>query len=369
MKFTIQRELLLTPLQLISGVVEKRNTMPVLANVLLETLEDGLRITGTNMEVELVAQVGQVSVDQGGRVTVPARKLSDICRTLTEGSQVRFELKDGRMHIQAGHASFTLSTLPADAFPNVEDEPESISVTLPQGTLKRLIDRTAYAMAQQDVRYYLNGMLFEFGSQVLTTVATDGHRLALARESLNEGDVQSRQCIVPRKGVLEMARLLSDSDGPCTLTLGDHHIRLSVDGYVFTSKLIDGKFPDYNRVIPRNGDKVVRADRGALKHVLASASILCHESIRGVRLYLEPGVMKVYANNPEQEEAEDRIEVEYEGEPLQIGFNVGYLIDAISALPDDTVTLTLSNPNSSALIEGAQSGRDDVLYVVMPMRL
>ncbi|RMF15706.1 MAG: DNA polymerase III subunit beta [Gammaproteobacteria bacterium] len=368
MKFKVQREVLLTPLQLISGVVEKRNTMPVLANVLMETTDTGLRITGTNMEVELVANVDQVSVEQPGRITVPARKLTDICRTMAEGVTLECDVREGRLHVQAGHSSFTLSTLPADSFPNVEDEPESVRVNLPQNVLKRLIDRTGYAMAQQDVRYYLNGMLFEFGGNRLSTVATDGHRLALARESVAE-TLPERQSIVPRKGVLEMARLLSDSDGTCALVLGDHHIRLEVDGYVFTSKLIDGKFPDYNRVIPRNGDKVVKVDRREFKQVLTRTSILCHESIRGVRLFLEDGLMKVYANNPEQEEAEDRVEVEYQGEPLQIGFNVGYLIDAISALEDETITLTLSNPNSSALLEGEQAGQDDVLYVVMPMRL
>ncbi|MDG9666494.1 DNA polymerase III subunit beta [Hahella sp. CR1] len=367
MKLTITREALVTSLQMISGVVEKRQTMPVLANVLLDARDGKLVITGTNMEVELVAEISDVNIEHESRITVPAKKFTDICRALPEGAAIGIELKDGRLNVRYGSSHFILSTLPAEHFPNVEEEPESVKVMLPQRELKRLIDATAFAMAQQDVRYYLNGMLMELDEQGLRAVATDGHRLALANVSLQTGVSEKRQPIVPRKGILELGRLLSDTDESCTLVFGDNHVRASVGHFTFTSKLIDGKFPDYQRVIPRSGDKVMIADRVLLKGVLSRASILSHESIRGVRLQFEDGLLKVFANNPDQEEAEDSLEVVYPHEALQIGFNVGYLIDVLNALDDEQVKVTLSNANSSALVEGVDTR--DAVYVVMPMRL
>lgn len=367
MKLTISRESLITPLQSIAGVVEKKQTMPVLSNVLLEAEDNTLTLTGTNMEVELVARVAPVHVDQPGRITVPARKLADICRALGDEAPIDLALEGDRLHLRAGKSHFTLSTLPAEHFPNVEDDEESFRLELPRKELGRMLDATAFAMAQQDVRYYLNGLLLEVDSGHVRTVATDGHRLAMAHMDMETACPELRQVIVPRKGVLELARLLDDEQAPVTLVIGDNHLRATVGSYTFTSKLIEGKFPDYNRVIPRGGDKEVIADRSTLKSTLQRAGILSHENIRGVRLNLAPGELQVFANNPDQEQAEDALPVEYQGESLQIGFNVGYLVDVMNALDDDSVKITLSNPNSSALIE---SGQDDgCLYVVMPMRL
>ncbi len=367
MKFSIKRESLLTPLQMIAGVVEKRQTMPVLANVLLDVGQDSLVVTGTNTEVELVARISDVTVDQEGSITVPARKFFDICRSLPDNAELQIEVKDSRLTVHFGKSHFVLSTLPAEHFPNVEEEQGSTSISLPQKELKRLIDATAFAMAQQDVRYYLNGMLLELHEEGLRSVATDGHRLALAGIALNTGITEKRKPIVPRKGILELARLLGDVETTCSLVFGDNHVRATVNEYTFTSKLIDGKFPDYQRVIPRGGDKVMTADRLLLKDVLSRASILSHESIRGVRLQFEPGELKVFANNPDQEEAEDSLEVEYDFSSLQIGFNVSYLIDVLNVLSDNLVKFTLANGNSSVLVEGMETS--DAVYVVMPMRL
>ncbi|OEY66137.1 DNA polymerase III subunit beta [Marinobacter sp. X15-166B] len=367
MKLTISRESLLTPLQSIAGVVERKQTMPVLSNVLLVAEDNTLTLTGTNMEVELVARVVPVHVDQPGRITVPARKLVDICRALNEDSSIDLVLEGDRLHIRSGASHFTLSTLPAEHFPNVEDEPESFRLELPQRELQRMLDATAFAMAQQDVRYYLNGLLLEVDQNHVRTVATDGHRLAMAYMEVPMGCPEVRQVIVPRKGVLELARLLDNVETPVTLVIGDNHLRATVGAYTFTSKLIEGKFPDYNRVIPRGGDKVVLADRTTLRNTLQRAGILSHENIRGVRLNLTPNQLQVFANNPDQEQAEDTLAVEYQGEALQIGFNVGYLVDVMNALEEDQVKLTLANPNSSALIEAQNDNR--CLYVVMPMRL
>lgn len=367
MKLTLSREALLQPLQAIAGVVEKKQTMPVLSNVLLIAEEDQLTLTGTNMEVELVSRVDNIALEQPGRITVPARKLSDICRSLPEEATITLSVEGERMKVKAGASQFTLSTLPAEHFPNVEDDAESFRLSLPQGELRHLLEATAFAMAQQDVRYYLNGLLMEVSESLLRAVATDGHRLAMATLSVETGIDATRQVIVPRKGVQELMRLLDDVVTTVELVIGENHLRATVGGFTFTSKLIEGKFPDYNRVVPRGGDKTVLADRSTLKSMLQRAGILSHENIRGVRLQLEPNELHVYANNPEQEQAEDAMAVEYQGDSLQIGFNVGYLIDVLNAVNDDQVRMVFSDPNASALIESGAD--DDCVYVVMPMRL
>lgn len=367
MKLTIHREALLTPLQAIAGVVERKQTMPVLSNVLLIAENDALTLTGTNMEVELVAVVDDVSIDQPGRITVSARKLSDICRALPEGMPVELAMQGDRVRVKSGASQFTLATLPAEHFPNVEDEPESFRLSLPQRDLARLLDATAFAMAQQDVRYYLNGLLLEVGNDLIRAVATDGHRLAMGSLPVVSEGEGTRQVILPRKGVQELGRLLDDTEEPVLLVFGENHLRATVGAYTFTSKLIEGKFPDYNRVIPRGGDKVMEADRKALKATLQRAGILSHENIRGVRLHFEQDQLSVYANNPDQEQAEDTVPVDYQSEALQIGFNVGYLVDVLNVLTDDKVRFTLLNANSSVLIDGEASTNS--VYVVMPMRL
>lgn len=366
MQFTISREALLRPLQLVSGVVERRQTLPVLSNVLLVLKGIELSLTGTDLEVELV---GRVAVDQAGgegAITVPARKLLDICKSLADDASIDVTLQESKLLLKSGRSRFTLTTLPASEFPQVEEEPDTFSLQLPQAKLKELLEATSFAMAQQDVRYYLNGMLFEVDPGYLRVVATDGHRLAMETMSMSNAISDAQQMILPRKGVMELARLLDES-GDIDLTFGQNHIRAKVPEYTFTSKLVDGKFPDYNRVLPKGGDRVVVGDCQLLRHAFSRVSILSNEKYRGVRVMLEPGELKVVANNPEQEEAEEVVSVEYVGDSLEIGFNVSYLIDVLSTLSSDKVKITLSDPNSSALLEADEGS--DALYVVMPMRL
>ncbi|HSP57622.1 MAG TPA: DNA polymerase III subunit beta [Halomonas sp.] len=367
MKFSISREALLRPLTLVAGVVERRQTLPVLSNVLIQVDNDQVALTGTDLEVELIGRTAPSLVEAPGAVTVPARKLMDICKSLPDQADIQLALEDGRAVLRSGRSRFTLSTLPAAEFPNIEESEGSTELSLPRGTLKHLIDTTAFAMAQQDVRYYLNGMLLELRSNLVRAVATDGHRLAVCARPADIQLESAQRLIVPRKGIIELARLLDDSDEPVTLTLGSNHLRAHTGDFTFTSKLVDGKFPDYERVVPKGGDKVLIADRAELRRVLSRTAILSNEKYRGVRLHLEEGNLKVMANNPEQEEAEENVAIEYSGPAMEIGFNVGYLVDVLSVLDEDRVQMTFADPNSSALLE--EPGGGDALYVVMPMRL
>jgi DNA polymerase-3 subunit beta len=368
MQFEISREALIKPLQLVTGVVERRQTLPVLANVLLVLDGQQLSLTGTDLEVELVGRVQLENGGAPGEITVPARKLMDICKSLPDDATLKFEVDDSKAVIRFGRSRFSLATLPANDFPSVEESQGTLRFSMPQKVLKAMIDSTAFAMAQQDVRYYLNGLLMEVNADSLRVVATDGHRLALHTEKFNIADVSGKtQVIIPRKGILELSRLLSEGDELVELTLGTNHIRATTQNFTFTSKLVDGKFPDYDRVLPKGGDKVVVANRGILRNALSRTAILSNEKFRGIRLMLGKDELKILANNPEQEEAEDVVSVEYPGSPLEIGFNVSYLVDVLSVINADTVHLVLSDANSSALIHaGEQSGS---LYVVMPMRL
>lgn len=368
MKFVISREALLKPLNLAAGVVERRQTLPILANVLLSLNGQRLSITGTDLEVELVGHVElEVAPESQGEVTVPARKLVDICKSLPDNSQIEFALDDQRLVIRSGRSRFTLSTLPASDFPSVETSPGSAQLELRQGDLKRLIERTGFAMAQQDVRYYLNGMLWEVKGGHLRTVATDGHRLAMCTLKHETGSGDGLQVILPRKGVIELSRLLMDENANVSITIGGNHFRANTGLFQFASKLVDGKFPDYDRVLPRGATKLVFGDRDELRHAFQRTAILSNEKYRGVRLVLGSSSLRILANNPEQEEAEEEVSVDYQGEGLEIGFNVSYLLDVLGALSGRNVKLSLSDSNSSALIEEAEDG--DSVYVIMPMRL
>jgi len=367
MKLRITRDEILTPLQIISGVVERKQTMPVLSNILLEAESGRLALTGTNMEVELVCNLTEAFVETAGSITLPAKKLVDICRSLPSECSIEFSLEGEKMHLRSGKSHFTLSTLPSDQFPNTEQYDEDISVSFTQSDFKKMLEATTFAMAQQDVRYYLNGMLLELGNQYVRMVATDGHRLALSSLDTDLEIAQEKQVIVPRKGIIELGKLLSDVDEEVVISIGDSHIFSQIGNYKFTSKLIDGKFPDYNRVIPKGGDKVLIANRADLKDMFVRASILSHENIRGIQLHLRKNQLQVFANNPEHEQAEDCLDVNYGFEDLQIGFNVSYLIDVMNVLNSTDVKLTLLNSNSSALVESTDE--DGTLYVIMPMRL
>lgn len=365
MKFTAAREALLKPLQAVIGVVERRQTMPILSNVLLVAKDEQLTVTATDLEVELVAQT-EIEAKADGEITVSGRKLLDICRALPEGSEITVSLSGEKLSVRSGRSKFNLVTLPAAEFPVVEDIKAGQTITISQKSLGRLIEKTHFSMAQQDVRYYLNGMLLETGGSYLRAVATDGHRLALCQAELKGEDLQEQQVIVPRKGVLELQRLMSGK-GKLDIELGANHVRIQLDGIRFTSKLIDGRFPEYDRVIPKESANELKADCAEFKSALQRTAILSNEKYRGIRLIIRDGGIVLQAHNPEQEEAEEELGVEYSGEDIEIGFNVNYLLDALNAVEGDDVTLSVQDSNSSCLIR--QPGNDDCTFVVMPMRL
>ena len=369
MKFSVSRDALIRPLNLVAGVVERRQTLPILSNVLMSLEGNRLSLTGTDLEVELVGRIEVVNAGPDGDITVPARKLVDICKSLPDGVDINFSVEDGRVTVKAGRSRFTLSTLPAAEFPTVEAGEGEVDLELSQSLVRQMIERTGFAMAQQDVRYYLNGMYLEIKAGRLRFVATDGHRLALCTAP-GELAAEDKSVIVPRKGILELARLL-DGDGSVTLIVGSNHIRAVTDQFTFTSKLVDGKFPEYERVLPKAPDKAVLGDRSELKQAFTRTAILSNEKYRGVRLSLSEGALEITANNPEQEQAEESVPVDYAGDVLEVGFNVSYLLDVMGVLSGNTVRMSLSDSASSALIEEGEavSGEAEALYVVMPMRL
>jgi len=366
MKFTISREVLLKPLQVIGGVVEKRQTLPILANVLVQVDKGKLTLTGTDLEVELTA-TAVVENGSDGEITLPARKFSDICRALPEQAMLEVTVDGDKALIRSGKSRFSLSTLPAAEYPATENVAGAFRLTIAQEVLKGLLEQTQFCMANQDVRYYLNGMLLEMKGGQLRTVATDGHRLAISETDCPDVAGEERQVIIPRKGVLELSRLLNDGDAQCELVVGSNHLRIALGDVVMTSKLVDGRFPDYDRVVPKMGERLVTADRTRLRQALQRTSILSNEKFRGIRLQFEQNLLKATVNNPEQEEAEEEVEVDYGGVEFEIGFNVSYLLDALNVVKQDQVVLSMTDANSSCLIYGA--GDTTSRYVVMPMRL
>jgi DNA polymerase-3 subunit beta len=334
--------------------------------VLLQVKGNRLSMTASDLEVELVAETTVDEVKEPGEITVPARKFLDICRALPEESTIRIQLDGDRLVVKSGRSRFVLSTLPATDFPIVEDINANLEITIGQSDLRHLLDKTHFSMAQQDVRYYLNGLLVEFGGGCVRAVATDGHRLALCEiEAGNQSDA-SQQVIIPRKGVLELQKLLGDDD-EVTLSIGTNHVRASIGQIRFTSKLIDGRFPDYDRVIPKPEGNLLIIGRDYLRSALQRAAILSNEKYRGVRLDLGAKSLRIQANNPDQEEAQDELEVDYSGEDMEIGFNVNYLLDALAAVDTEDVEVGFVDSNSSCVIKCP--GDVDSKFVVMPMRL
>jgi DNA polymerase-3 subunit beta len=364
MKLTAEREKLLAPLQAVIGVVERRQTMPVLANVLLSVRQGQLSIAATDLEVELVAAT-EVAVQEAGDITVPGRKFLDILRALPEKVAVAMTVEGEKVVLKAGRSRFSLSSLPAGEFPVVDDINSQQTVQIARKELLRLLEKTHFSMAQQDVRYYLNGMLLEIDGAMLRAVATDGHRLALCEAALAV-KASSQQVIVPRKGVLELQRVLT-AEGTAEVAIGTNHVRAQIGDVRFTSKLIDGRFPEYSRVIPVAPGASIRADRDVLRQALQRTAILSNEKYRGIRITVKKNVITVQAHNPEQEEAEEEIEVIYDGADLEVGFNVNYLLDALAAIDGQEVELGLTDSNSSCLIRSP--GHAGARYVVMPMRL
>lgn len=366
MKIAINREQLLEPLQRVSGVVERRQTLPILANVMIEADKNLLSITATDLEVEMKT-TAPCEADGAASFTLPAKKLLDICKALPDGADIQLGIEGERAIIRSGRGRYSLGVLPSQDYPAIEAGKGDQSFSVSQKVLKKLLENTAFAMAQQDVRYYLNGLLLEASDGVVRTVATDGHRLSLAEVKVElPNDVKSR-IILPRKAVLELNRMVGDKDNQVEIEVSANHVRFRIGDTLFTSKLIDGRFPDYEKVIPGKGKIKIKADTAQLKMSLGRASILSNEKYRGVRFLLEKDLLKIVANNPEQEEAEEEIEVSYEGDEISVGFNVSYLLDVLNVIETEEVSLSLTDPNSSCLVQSVPP--DNCRFVVMPMRL
>jgi DNA polymerase III subunit beta len=366
MKFQISRSEMLKGLQAVIGVVERRQTMPILSNLMLKADKNGLMLAGTDLELELLTRV-PANVKQEGSTTVPARKLFDICRGLPDDAEIKCELKEQRLTLSSSRSRFILSTLNAEEFPFLEEIKDAKSINVPKQALKQLLDRTHFAMAHQDVRYYLNGLLLVVRKDRMRAVATDGHRMALCDATGSLPVSEELQVIVPRKAISELQRLLDSGEDDVKLSFSPNHLQINLGETRFTTKLIDGRFPDYEKVIPATGDKRLTGQREPIRLALSRTAILSNEKFRGVRLSLKDSKLKLQAQNPEHEEAEEELEVEYDGAPIEIGFNVTYLMDALSGLESESFTLDLTGPDASGLIR--EKGSDACQYVVMPMRL
>lgn len=358
---------LLQPLQQVTGIVERRHTLPILSNVLIATQGTGIDFVATDLEVQITARATLEANVTDGAITVGARKLYDILRSLPEDAEVALEAKETRMTVRAGKSRFNLQTLPAADFPRmVESREAAKTLMLPQKALKRALGLVQFAMAVQDIRYYLNGVLFSVDKNVLRVVATDGHRLSFAAEALDR-ELDSVEAILPRKTVLELIKLLADSDDPVSLSIGANQIRFAFGGIEIVSKIVEGKFPDYLKVIPTTHRNRVSIERVTLAQSLNRAAILSNEKIRGVRLVFTKNALSIICTNNEQEEAEESLTIDYDGDPLDIGFNISYLLDVLNHVDSETVTLTMGDSNSSALVQ--VPGSEDFKYVVMPMRI
>jgi DNA polymerase-3 subunit beta len=367
MALTIPREALLEPLQQVMGVVERRQTLPILANVLLTVEGNELSVTATDLEIELIARTTlEQPVATPIQFTVAGRKLLDICRTLPEQSTMDFQQDKERLIARSGRSRFILSTLPVESFPRFEMGKAQLSFNIEQPELNELLQRTYFAMAQQDVRYYLNGMLMDIKENKLRTVATDGHRFAMNASAISYKD-SPMQVIAPRKGVVELLRLLKHEEATVQVTVCENQLRMQSAGFTFTSKLIDGRFPDYERVMPKEAGKSITLSRDALKEALMRVAILSNEKFRAVRLQLRAGLLHIIANNPEQEEAEESLSVEYNGDDLEIAFNVTYLLDVLNTINSEEVKITLIDANSRIFIE--EPNHPDSLFLVMPLQL
>lgn len=359
---------MLKPLQAVTGIVEKRHTLPILSNVMIEKKNENMIFVATDLEIQIstsFAVEGKKTEDAS--LTVSARKLQDILRALPDEAEPLLDFQNNRLQVRAGKSRFNLQTLPANDFPRLADPGSAQAmVVLPQKELKRLLLLVQYAMAQQDIRYYLNGLLLVLEESLIKVVATDGHRLSFASGTLSQSH-QRTEVILPRKAVLELSKQLQDNEDPVEIALFSNQVQFRFSGIELVTKIIDGKFPDYTRVIPTNYEKHIILERAALLHMLQRAAILSNEKFRGVRWMLTANCLRISCTNNEQEEAQEEVETTYAGEPLDVGFNITYLLDILNNVQGEKVDCAFGDANSSMLI--TMPNVDGFQYVVMPMRI
>ncbi|MBS0286489.1 MAG: DNA polymerase III subunit beta [Proteobacteria bacterium] len=372
MQFTIQREALLKPLQRVQGALERKQTLPILSNVLVVVKSQLLSLTGTDLEIEMIARVGLTQSAVAGSTTIPGKKLIDICKALPEQAQISFELVDNKVIVRSGRSRFTIACLPANDFPFVEESPGDVELSMKQSVLRQLLDVVSFAMAQQDVRYYLNGVLMTFMHNEVRMVATDGHRLATMALPMRASVNQPLAVIVPRKAVLEMQRLFAEGDEEIGLVIGKNHLRAVSTHTSFISKLIEGKFPDYQRVLPQTTPYQFEVSRELLKQALSRVSVLFTDKYRGVGLQFTPNLLRIIATTPDKDEVEDEVEIAYDGPSIEIGANASYLIEYLNIVKSNLVRVAFTSANHVILFN-ADIGEDNLAgqhaYVVMPMRL
>jgi DNA polymerase-3 subunit beta len=374
MKFTINREEILLPLQQIVSVIEKRQTMPILSNVLMVIEEDQLILTGTDLEIQIIAKIS-IPAASPGSITVPARKFLDICRLLPSGAEIKFELQDetqsgagaAKVKITSGRGRFSLSCLPADNYPEFSESELDSHLFINAGKFKKALEKTTFCMANQDVRYYLNGLLLNVSNSKLKLVASDGHRLSIYEDNLDQAAGFEARIILPRKGVIELSRLLDDPEVELKVEFSSNNIRISIKNLIFSAKLVDSKYPDFSKVFQQEFFNPIHIQKQLLKETLTRVAILANEKFKGVTFDITSESLKISTHNPEHEEAEEELAVEYLGEPLTIAFNAQYLLDAVSNLDSELAVLTIASNASSCFID--EPNDCGYKFIVMPMRL
>ena len=366
MKFITEKAQIVESLQNAAAVAERRQTIPILANLRLKTIDGRLEVTATDLEIQIKTFSDLIEIQEEGETTVSARKMSELCRSLPEGENVEFSLSNGKLSVSSSNFHADFATISADDFPEIEINEEQKPVSINSGTLKRILNKTSFSMASQDVRYYLNGMLLEVEGNKINGVATDGHRLAFSSAKTKSTDIETKN-ILPRKAVLELAKLLTANDDNIELLIGPSYVDISTENLRFCSKLIDGKYPDYDKVFPTGDPLPLDISKELLQSALSRASVLSNEKYRGVRFELSANKLKLTANNPEQESAEEELDVVYAGSELEVGFNIGYLLDVLNSIETDNVNFEFYGEDSSCIIKEKDSNDD--IYVIMPMRL
>jgi len=369
MNLTINRDILVPAVQSVIGAIERRQTLPILSNLLMEVKNNQVVITATDLEIEIKKIINLENEFGTFEFTLPARKTVDICRNFDEGSTINFLLNQENIIISSNRSKFTLSILPSIDYPKIENFNGKLNFTIAQNILKKLINNVSFAMAQQDVRYYLNGMLFDLNNDVISVVTTDGHRLALSQSSVHLEMEESKQLIIPRKTVIELQKILNDSNNIININIDQNHIQFILSDIILTSKLIDGKFPDYNRVIPTNNDKIAKINRDGLRQALIRSAIISNEKFKGAKFNFSSNLLKIETQNSERENSKEEIQIEYDSSDLSIGFNISYILDIINISHDDCVELQLKSTETSGVIQLSDNNEIKSTYVVMPMRI
>ena len=368
MKFTTEKNEIVEALQMGASIAERRQTIPILANLRIVARDGKVEITATDLEIQIKTLTEVKKVVEEGEITVSARKMSELCRSLPDNEALEFDLNNGKLTVSSKNFHADFATISALDFPELESKEETNSLSISSSALQRLLNKTAFCMASQDVRYYLNGLLVEYKGGEVNAVATDGHRLALATSPLDKTiTIDGERQILPRKAVLELSKILRQENEDIKITFGNSSLSIQDENLDFSTKLIDGKFPDYEKVLPSGDPNSLEVSKESLQSALSRASVLSNEKYRGVRFALDKNTLKLTANNPEKESAEELLDVNYNGNPMEIGFNIGYLLDVLGTIETDNVELNFYGEESSCLIR--EPGNQAEVYVIMPMRL